>query len=373
MPTKNISLPSKKILFRNIAISFVVIAVILAIVVGYTAFSRAVINVTIEPIEKDLAYRVLLSAEDPLPSNAIPGQFGEVEASAEASIPLVPDTSDETDIAGGVVTLHNETNSSQLLIATTRLLTTDGLLFRLQDRVLVPAQGTVDAVVKADEVGEEYQIGPTKFTIPGLNNNLQELIYASSAIAMLPGGAEPSTVTETDLLALREKTLSALLVNARNALVEKGLDVPEENLFVTITDETISNEVGEEASALSMKLEAKVAGVAFSEQDLRQTIISTSGARSGILPSSELVYEIQGYDAETKSAAVVGRTSVGSALSTDSSIFSKANFVGATPEEVQRFLLNYEGISAVDVTLSPYWQKRLPRSSRRIDINFLVE
>lgn len=366
-------MPNKRVLFRNIAISFVVIAAILAAVVGYTAFSRAVIDVTIEPIEKDLAYRILLSEDEPLPTNAIAATFAETEIVVEDSIPLAPDTTSEEAEIGGVVTLHNETNRSQLLIATTRLQTEDGLIYRLQDRVVVPENGTIEAIVKADETDSEYLIGASRFTIPGLNTVLQQSIYATSATPMLRGGAEPATVTETDLIALREKSLASLKLQAQEDLREQGLDVPLNNLFVNVLEEELSNEVGEEASALSISITANVAGVQFSEADLRQMILRDSGTRTGILPSAELIYEIQGFDAETRSAAVVGTTSVGSALSTDSSIFAKANFVGATPEEVQRFLLNYEGISAVDVTLSPYWQNRLPRSSRRIDINFIIE
>lgn len=373
MIKKQLEIPTKKVLVRNIAISFVVIATLLAAVVGYTAYSRAVIDISLRPIKQDVAYRVLLSASDPLPTNAIPAQFKSIDLTVSATVPLSPTTVNPDEPAGGVVTIHNETNRAQLLIASTRLLTPDGLQFRLQDRIEVPAEGKTQAIVKADEIGEKYSVGATQFTIPGLSTAQQQVIYATSDVAMVAGGANPASVTETDVTASREKVRQQVITEALKQFNTEGVAADERRLLVSLKNEQLSNEVGESASALTITVEANVVVADFDEEQLKAKVVEAANVKSGLLSGSVLQYELQGYDSETQSAAVVGTTSVGSSIDPNSSIFSKANFVGATPEEVQRFLLNYEGITAVDVTLSPYWQDRLPRSSSRIDLNFKLE
>lgn len=373
MIKKQLQVPTKKVLVRNIAISFAVIATLLAAVVGYTAYSKAIIDISLRPIKQDVAYRVLLSSADPVPTNAIQAQFRTVDLTVSATVPLSPTTVNPDEPAGGVVTLHNETNRAQLLIASTRLLTPDGLQFRLQDRIEVPAEGTVQATVKSDEVGEKYSVGPTQFTIPGLSTAQQQVIYATSEVAMVAGGANPASVTETDVVAARDKVRQQVITDALQQLTVDGATPDERRLLVSLKNEQLSNEVGESASALTITVEANVVVADFDEEQLKVKVIETADVKSGLLSDSALQYELQGYDSVTQSAAAVGTTSVGSSIDPNSSIFSKANFVGATPEEVQRFLLNYEGITAVDVTLSPYWQDRLPRSSSRIDLNFKLE
>lgn len=373
MTTKQLSIPTKRVLIRNIAISFFIVATLLAVVVGYTAYSHATIDVTLKPIKQDVAFRILLSGADPLPTNAIPAQFKSLQFNTSATIPLQTAVANPDEPAGGVVTLHNETNRPQLLVASTRLLTADGVQFRLQNRVEVPAEGKVQAIVKADEVGDKYLIGPTQFTIPGLSAAQQEVIYATSEIAMVSGGANPTSVTQADVEAAREKVKQQIVDEVVRQLSNDGIELDSRRLLVSTKNENLSNEVGEVASALTMSAEAMVVYAEFDESLLRNKVTETADIKSGNLLDTALKYELQGYDTETQSMAVVGTTSVGSSIDPNSSIFSMANFVGSTPTDVQKFLLNYEGITAVDITLSPYWHDRLPRSSRNIELNFKLE
>ena len=81
--------------------------------------------------------------------------------------------------AHGSVVIYNEYNSSpQTLVATTRLESSDGKIFRLTKNIVVPGTtvvggspqpGAIEAEVVADQAGSEYNIDQTKFTIPGFS------------------------------------------------------------------------------------------------------------------------------------------------------------------------------------------------------------
>ncbi len=86
------------------------------------------------------------------------------------------------DLSGrvrGTVTLVNKLNRNQRLVATTRLLTADGRLYRLDEAVNIPAGGELETTVYADELGRDKLLSNSeKLTIPGLWEGLQNSVYA---------------------------------------------------------------------------------------------------------------------------------------------------------------------------------------------------
>src|SRR3989338_2595118 len=68
------------------------------------------------------------------------------------------------DISTGTVKIYNNLSFAQALVATTRLLSQEGVLFRLKSAVTIPAGGSVDAPVYADLPGVSGDIKPTRFT-----------------------------------------------------------------------------------------------------------------------------------------------------------------------------------------------------------------
>jgi hypothetical protein len=101
--------------------------------------------------------------------------------------------------ASGKITIYNNySNSSQKLIRNTRFETPDGLIYRIDQSVVVPPMstvngkvtpGSVQATVYADEAGVKYNIGPTNFTIPGFKSDPKRYVgfYARSDSPMIDG------------------------------------------------------------------------------------------------------------------------------------------------------------------------------------------
>lgn len=358
--------------FRNIAITFAVLTVLLLIVVAYTAYTSAVIKVKLDDVVKDVSFRVALTEEridHPLEQQAVKATF--LESTETASGTFTPEqTGERTGKAGGTVTLHNETDRSQPLVATTRLLTADGVLFRLKQAVRVPAQGTLDAVVEADGTGSETEIGPSKFTIPGLNKTLQESIYATSSAPMVRGATTEKTVSAEDLEKARLSLRNGIIEKARTAAeATTKTTLSDEDLVVTITRETSSAKAGDSASSFTMSLTATVVAVIADTSDVRKQI-EQQVQGTQISDDDELTYTLVNYDPIAKTVTMDGKATTERTIDRNSSIFDPVNFIGMTPEQVVSFLENYEGIASVEVTITPYWQKRLPRVPSRVQIAF---
>lgn len=359
---------------RNISLSFVGLTLLLGAFIAYVAFSRAVIVVTLEPVKKDVLFRVTL-AEDALnrirPEGSVRATFLEATDSERGTFaPSGP--ASPTGKAGGLVTIKNETDRPQPLVATTRLLTAGGVLFRLKSAVRVPARGSVTATAEADQEGSAGEIGPSQFTIPGLSSTLQPVIYAVSNQAMVRGGASGKVVSEQDLETARQTLRQRIIERAsQNFSLQVGAGkLGPQDFYTDTVEQGASVKAGATAASFTANVKLLVVGAAFDKAELLRRVAAEIGAKA--VPVDEAVrYTVVSYNPVDRTAVLSGRASVGSDLSRGSSIFAPENFTGSTPDEVETFLGNYEGVKDVDVRLSPYWQRHLPRIPSRIRAEFV--
>lgn len=357
-------------ILRNIAVSFLLLTALLGGIIAYVSLSRATIVVTLQPVARDVTFRTGLKEQalgEVVAADTLPATF--LETTTERSDTFTPSgEAKPTGKAGGTVTLHNETGSDQPLVATTRLLTSDGVLFRIKSAVRVPAGGTVDVVAEADQEGTVGEIGPSRFTIPGLNATLQKTIYAISTTPMVRGGAVAKEVSAQDLETARQTLRKQIIDEAAisfSTQVGEGKLTPQD--FVTETvSETSSAKVGEAAANFTLQLQLRVIGVMFDKGALLQKVASETGGQAPAEQS--LVYSINNYNSILRTATLSGKAIIGGSVDKSSSIFSPQNFTGVTPVEAEAFLKNYEGIQSVEVKISPFWQKHLPRIPSRIEV-----
>lgn len=96
----------------------------------------------------------------------------------------------------GKVTIFNNYNKSpQKLIKNTRLQSEGGKVFRITDSVTVPGMdgispGKVIVDVVADDVGESFNISPSKFTIPGFKDSDRHKGFYAISESNMFGGAD---------------------------------------------------------------------------------------------------------------------------------------------------------------------------------------
>jgi len=92
--------------------------------------------------------------------------------------------------ARGLVTIFNLNSDAQVLIKSTRLTPSSGLIFRLDKTIVVPSakvvngkwtQGHLEVSITADKIGPEYKISPNTFSVPAfIGSDKYDKIYAKS-------------------------------------------------------------------------------------------------------------------------------------------------------------------------------------------------
>lgn len=153
------------------------------------------------PIEVEITLGAAFSDEKDL-VRVVPIEVERIveESFAHAAVPV-------DGFARGTVRLVNTTGTAQTLVARTRLLSAGGELFRLDAPARVPAGGGVTAAVTADQAGAAGNVGPGRFTIPGLTASLQTQIYGESQEAMTGGVAYDGTPLSADELEANKKAI----------------------------------------------------------------------------------------------------------------------------------------------------------------------
>lgn len=295
--------------------------------------------------------------------------------------------------AKGTITIYNEfSNTPQPLVATTRFLSDSGKLFRLVSAVTVPGTskvgeetkpGVIEAEVVADQPGEEYNIEPTKFSIPGFKDNGNEKynkIYAKSTKAMSGGGnsASASTdearaITADDIAKAKSDIIIDLGKNAKEKIAasSQGMILLDDAINNEEATYKTSNAVGEMAQKFQVTAQSRSQAIVFSEKDLKELISGLLAKSAGGLKTDSsnisLEYGKSLPDFKNKTLDikihVVAKTGTG----IDVEKF-KSEIVGKDNEEFESYLSNYPDIARAEVTYWPPFISRIPKFSQRIGV-----
>jgi hypothetical protein len=202
-----------------------------ALIIAFAAlslFSGAEITLTAKAEEVVVTSETVMTAseEGPLTYNVatLSRQEGkEVQATGQERV--------ERKASGKIIIYNDFGTADQRLIKNTRFETAQGLIFRVNESVVVPgkkgtAPGQVEVEVFADQPGENYNIGKTDFTIPGFKGDPRfEKIYARSVTEMSGGfSGIVRTVSEADRAAARSELQATLTRELESELVAQ---VPE--------------------------------------------------------------------------------------------------------------------------------------------------
>lgn len=354
-------------IYRHIALGFILVVVAMLMAVLYLSLMKAEITVTSvhDVVETEFVVDVvpIPTKESQIEGKVLAGVVGKTQAfipSGEGALQL-------DDIATGTLTIINESSSSQPLVKTTRFLTPDGTLFRLSDGVTVPANGSIDAEVYADVEGVSGNIEPTTFTIPGLSEAKQALIYAQSSTAFTGGVRTISVVSEEEMTLAAQTTLDQLIADAKSMLrTEAGESFNGESFFHEVLEQTTSIEPNTEADSYEVTLSVKVAAVFFDQNALEEIAVRKLYEELGrgyefiSIDEEGMVVEVERYDAEEGTANIHVMLNGKSIASRTSEALSADRFIGMTAGEIET-LLTEEGV-ATDVTVefSPFFLKKVP-------------
>lgn len=347
-------------------------------------------TVTYSPKTKEAAINVTLSAE----KNSTTGLAFEVATIEEtASQPVV--ASGEKIIhqkARGTATLYNTMSTDQPLVATTRLQSPEGLIFRITKSVVVPKRkgtepGSISVAVVADQAGEGYNVGPTEFTIPGLKTNPARYtaVSARSSVAMTGGysGSQP-VVTAADktnaerknieylkerlLLKAKSTTPSNLVLYADSAYFDFGT-----SSVVPLKDKTASTTPANANAVVQTRGTLKAVM-------LDRAQLTSSITRKALPELTELNVEIPQLDTlqfvlETSPQTFWQKQIITFSLKGQGTVTSIVNTVtlrevlaGKKVNTIPEVLKSFPGIGKAEAVVRPFWALSLPSEPSDIEL-----
>lgn len=362
--------PHKKIAIFFIS-SFLVIFT-LTLIFFISRPTKLIIEVTPRPEE------IFLEEKIKVPDD-LRGEF--LEINLEKELISSPKSSLEIEgVAKGEVEIINHSNQNQILVKTTRLLSPEGVLFRLANRVIVPAQGKIKASVYADKPGQTGEIGPTRFSIPGLSPDLQKLIYAESKEKMRGGIKKIGTVTEKDITeiksALEESLNQEAEEKAQAMLKEKlgeiiGWKIILGDKSLEITSEAKPNE---EISEFKTMGKLKISLLAVKEIELFTLAKSLleknvpSDKKLKDVDRKSLKYTIKTLVLKEKKAEMEIKMKGTTVIKENSSLFDFEKIKGRGKKEIKNYLEQYKEIEEVKIKFYPFWKNKAPEKKEMIII-----
>jgi hypothetical protein len=286
--------------------------------------------------------------------------------------------------SGGKVIIYNEySTEDQALVATTRLETPDGKIFRITNSAVVPGMkksgndnspGSVEVEVLADQPGQEYDIAPTSFTIPGFKDSPKyQKFYAKSAANMTGGSSdEAKIVSSQDLQAAKEDIAGQIKKEAIDKIAQKmGSDEKlfEDTVKAEIISTTSSASVGDSADKFTLTADVKLQGLAVSKGDIAEVIFGTRDlGSSNIVDGENLNYIVDGYDLDNDTLSFNIKGDANENPKIDAENF-KRGILGKSVESAYNYAKSYPSISKIDIQMWPYFLKKMPIFENRIIIN----
>ncbi|MCE9586594.1 hypothetical protein K8R04_04775 [Candidatus Uhrbacteria bacterium] len=416
-----ISQPS---VYRRIAYTFIALTVVIVLAVLWLTSVKAevlvkvkrdrvrldgVVEVAKEPKTGQIPGRVVQGVYEKVQEFPVLGAAGEpVDPSklpsptpAPTPVPTPSPVVSESVIAKGTVRIVNKYSKSQTLVKTTRLLTSDNKLYRIDAQVVVPPGGTVSVGAYADKPGSQFVLsGPQKFTIPGLFVDIQQYIYAESdaAFQAVPVSSveatkpvtpppAPSTapttkpkagkpVTQADL-DRAEKTLTDTVLNqAMKSLAgEVGSTTNLEVVYVVkVVDRKFMVRPGDVAENFLASIKLDVTAVYYGKEDMQTLVRSRLRERvpagREFLPfdSGAITYSLESSDIKAEIASIRVSADAAYRLSPSSPLLQKSVIAGKSKSEAESMLKAVDGVESVEIKIQPGWIDSIPSLKDRIDL-----
>lgn len=366
--------------YKWIIITVIIITVILAVAIIYLSFSKATIKIIPKKERISEEFRIQINQkEENQGLDKIAGRILTKEWEKTEKITGIKEK-DIPDRAHGKIKIINNQSSPQTLVAQTRFLSESGVQFRIQRWVSIPAHGSIEEEVIADEPGEKGNIGPSKFTIPGLSTYLQQLVYGESTEPMTGGTRKATIVTEEDINnaknKIAEELYSLALEDLKNEL--RGSESFDENSIKKEIIEAIpSVEANTETSEFDMKVKIKVTTPTFDREKMLKLCKSNiesklpNNKELSSIDENSLKYSIESIDIEKKEALlkvyIEGKISV--KISPDN--FNKSKIIGMNKQEVEEYFKQNSEVENVEVEFWPFWIKTIPSLKDHIVIEII--
>jgi type VI protein secretion system component Hcp len=322
---------------------------------------------------------------------SIPALVIEEEKSLTRLFPATGTLTEQGRARGTVRVFNGFSTFPQKLVAQTRFLSEDGKLFRSPGAVTVPAgrmeggtivAGFLDIEVVAAESGEEYNIGPSNFSLPGLFGNPAYTTITGKSGEPMTGGSktEVSVVTEFDLNAARDALVAELQQKVRESLggkVSEDMVLLSDAVDLQVAQAFSPIKAGASLDNFNFSVRVQGTAVIFPRTDVENAAraLAAELAEAGEKIAEQSVsieYENVEMNMNTQSLSFDMKASLPLYKEIDPMEF-KGRLAGLSKDEAALALSQDPGLQKAEILLFPFWLEYLPQDPNKMEISIVVD
>lgn len=294
--------------------------------------------------------------------------------------------------ARGVITIFNEYSSSpQGLVEKTRFVSDNGKTFRLTKSITVPGakieegkiiSSSIDAEVAADQPGEDYNIGPSDFKIPGFEGTPKYTAFYGRSKNPMVGGAigMAKVVSQEDFDKAKAELWAKLqseIEQEVKAQVPEGLKLLDKASKIEMTGVESSVPVGNRADIFTLTVKGSGSILFFDEKDIselasKKAAPDDSGGKNLDEDQRQIAYR------DVKADFSRGQLNL-KAQVTDKLIWDvgadelKRLIAGKNEAQIKQIFSQRSEIEKARILFWPFWVKSVPENLDKIEIKISSE
>ncbi len=352
------------------------------------------IKPVLEPIKIEEEIQISPSQKEAdFEKRILPGQPIETEAEKWETF---QSTGKETEQVGasGTISVYNNINPPMPLVLKegTRFLSSkDGKIFKAKSKVNLPpaalsngklTPSVTEVPVVAQQQGEEYNIAPAKFSVPGLAGTALYYSIWGESKQKIEGGSEKevSKVTQADFERAQDslaKTLKEMALASLQKQVGEGFALEADSVSFEEPDFSCSQQVGAELPAFNCYSKIKAKALIFKKSDLDDM---AKNFISSVLSSNKKLYQNSLMTSVIPKGVMAESGTVVLNLKTEAKLYSEidqqgliGSVAGKGQKEIRNLVANnYPQIETIELKFWPFWVKRAPKNIERIKTEMML-
>jgi len=318
----------------------------------------------------------------------IPARIFETEETESQEFPSSGKFLKEEKAKGVIRVFNAYSTSPQVLVQNTRFISAEGKLFRSLERVTIPGgkyeggklvPGYLDIKVIAAETGEDYNIGPSTFSIPGFAGTQRYTAIYGKSFSPIEGGfkGEVFQVTKEDIDRAQNFLVEKLFTRAEDSLRNK---IGEQFVLLEmakkkeILETKPSVEAGTETQFFNFQAKVELKAISFKKSDLenfsREFVLSQVSQDKEIQKESlKINFAPELIDIDSEKIVLNLEFSAKVFRKIDNSKLKEA-LKDKSLEEIKIILAGEEGIKKTEIRFWPFWVERAPE---KIEIKLNID
>jgi len=369
-------------------------ALLILLITGIVLSMKAKASITLYPALEDVSFQdefeVLSSQEQlDLEKKIIPGKV--FETTEEKWLNFQSTGSDQSGSkAEGVITIYNSQNPPRPFnfVSQTRFVSSEsGKTFKAIEKIIVPAAvlsggkiipSSIDAKVRAQDPGEAYNIGPSKFSVPGLSGSaFYYNVWGESKTEMKGGSSSVvKIITADDIELAQEKLQKDLESQAKEGIARalpEGFTFDKDAVSFDSFEPSCFQKQGDQVAEFNCYGKLKASGLGFKREELDNLVdnfLRKSIGDNKDYSDESVVLKIFSKSALSKGGSVsLGFTAQVKVFEGISEQAFASRIKGENKSAISDIIKQeFPQVSKAQVKVWPFWMRKIPKDLSRIQI-----